>query len=93
MDQKGVGELQANPKQSGFRVLVGEPWPGKTRVEVTERRPHLAFWLCVLLAALLVAYTVYGMVTSDFRIHERVLEVVRIGLVAVVAWVFGKNAR
>ena len=93
MDQDSVGVPKANPKQGGLRVLVGEPWPGDVRVERSEGRSRVAFGFCALIAALLVAYTVYGMVTSDYRIHEKVLEVIRYGLVAAVAWVFAKGVR
>ncbi len=93
MDQRSVGAPKANPKQGGLRVLVGEPWPGDVRVESSEGRSRLAFGLCVLLASLLVAYAVYGMVTSDHQIHEKVLEVIRLGLIAIVAWVFGRGAQ
>ncbi len=90
MDQSSV----ETPKvQRGLRVLVGETWPGHVRVKKSEGRSRLAPGLSVLLAALLVAYSVYGMATADYRIHEKVLEVIRYGLVAAVAWVFGRGAR
>ena len=78
MDQHNGTPLE-KPKQSGFQILVGAPWPGEVHVETSEERPRLAFGLCVLLAALLVAYAIYGMVTSDYRIHQMVLEIVRPG--------------
>ena len=93
MDQHSIGTPEANPKRSGLRVLVGEPWPGDVRVEIHEGNSRLAFGLSVFLAALLVAYTVYGMATSDDRIHERVLEVIRLSLLAIVSWVFGRGVR
>ncbi len=93
MDHRDVGTPEANPKQGGLRVLVGEPWPGDVRIEKSDRRSRLAFGLCVLLAVLLVAYAAYGMVTSDHQIHEKVLEMIRLGVIAVVAWVFGRDSR
>ncbi len=73
---------------------IGGPWPGEITVQVEpkplesleQRTPRV--WLLGLFAFLLLAFTGYGMWTSDSGILDDVFELVRSGLFAALGWAY-----
>ena len=66
---------------------AGEPWDGEISLKVdTVKRPRAG--LLALFGFLLLAFTAYGMGTSDANILDDVFELVRSGLFAALGWAY-----
>ncbi len=72
--------------------LVGEVWPGEVTVGVEKLSKHgPRSWMLLVLMFLLVAFTIYGMMTSDQGILDDVFDLIRSGLFMALGWTFGRQ--
>lgn len=74
------------------KVRVGKEWTkDELAVSIRDRqaRTVVAVLLSVLFATLLIGYWLYAVRTGDSELLEHVFGIVRLGLVALLAWSLG----
>ncbi len=77
----------------GKTELPGEPWPGDINADVEKLSQHgPRTWMLMVLLLMLVAFTIYGMATSDQGVLDDVFDLVRSGLFMALGWTFGRQA-
>ena len=74
------------------KVRVGKEWTrGELAVTIRDRQARIAVavLLSVLFASLLIGYWLYAVKTGDSGLLEHVFGIVRLGVVALLAWSLG----
>ncbi len=88
------GRRDSSPR---LKLQVGKPWP-EDGIDLTVERPsarpkreHVVSAVLGSLVLVLLALTGYGMATSDGPMLEKIFDLVRQGLLILLAWAIGRR--